>query len=103
MWRARASRRRFVMVRYTEPRRERWVSISGGKQMGQKVTTRRKLGRYTRPSHGIQEIVAKHMKIIGLSAICVWANVCKRLKGDEMLRGVREEAGKRRWRGGYSS
>jgi hypothetical protein len=43
------------------------------------------------------------MKTIGLSAICVWANDCKRLKGHEMLRGLREEAGKRRWRGGYSS
>jgi|SoimicMinimDraft_4_1059732.scaffolds.fasta_scaffold51427_2 hypothetical protein len=77
------------MVRYTEPRRKGWESIKGREELGQKVTTRKKLGRHALPPPGIQEVVAKRMKTGGLDAIHMWRHACNWQKGKEILGGVR--------------
>jgi hypothetical protein len=77
------------MVRYTEPRRKGEESIKGRAELGQKVTTGKKLGRHNPPPPGIQEVVAKRMKTGGLYAIHMRRHVCNRKKGKEMLSGVK--------------
>lgn len=79
------------------------MSISGGKELGQNVTTRKKPGDDTPPPPGIQEIVPKRMKTEGLHAIRACTHLCNRQKAKEMLRAVWNGAGSRRLRGGFSS
>jgi hypothetical protein len=67
------------------------------------VTTGTELGRHDPESPGVQKILAKRMKTGGLGAIRVWAKLCNQQKRKEMLRGVRNGQGRRRWRGGFSS
>ncbi len=75
----------------------------GARGVGSKGDDGEEVGEAYPPPPGIQKIVAKRMKIGGLSAIRVWARRCKRLKGKGMLRAVGKDGGKCRWRGGFSS
>jgi hypothetical protein len=79
------------------------VSIRGRKELGQNATMGKELGRHAPPPPGIQEIVAKRMKIGWLGSIRACTHLCIQKKAKGMLRGIRNDGTKRRLRGGFSS
>ena len=79
------------------------MSIRGRDELGQNVTTRLAGERVPPPTPGIQKNVLKRVKTGGLDAIRACTRPCNRKKAKEMLRAVRNDARRRKLRGGFPS